>query len=47
MAGHGDSNRAILFALGANFVIFVTKGIAAFITASAARSATGAHSTFA
>ena len=36
MAGHGDSNRAILFALGANFMIFATKGVAAFITGSGA-----------
>src|SRR5918995_2725493 len=44
MAGHGDSNRAILFALGANFVIFVTKGIAAFITGSSAMLAETVHS---
>jgi cation diffusion facilitator family transporter len=44
MAGHGDSNRAILFALGANFVIFVTKGIAAFITGSGAMLAETVHS---
>ena len=44
MAGQGDSNRAILFALGANFVIFVTKGIAAFITGSGAMLAETVHS---
>jgi cation diffusion facilitator family transporter len=44
MAGHGDSNRAILFALGANFTIFVTKGIAAFITGSGAMLAETVHS---
>jgi cation diffusion facilitator family transporter len=44
MAGHGDSNRAILFALGANFVIFVTKGIAAFVTGSGAMLAETVHS---
>jgi cation diffusion facilitator family transporter len=44
MAGHGDSNRAILFALGANFTIFITKGIAAFITGSGAMLAETVHS---
>ena len=44
MAGQGDSNRAILFALGANFAIFVTKGIAAFITGSGAMLAETLHS---
>ncbi|HKS54943.1 MAG TPA: cation diffusion facilitator family transporter [Steroidobacteraceae bacterium] len=44
MAGQGDSNRAILFALGANFTIFVTKGIAAFITGSGAMLAETVHS---
>jgi cation diffusion facilitator family transporter len=44
MAGHGDSNRAILFALGANFIIFITKGIAAFITGSGAMLAETVHS---
>ena len=44
MAGQGDSIRAILFALGANFVIFVTKGVAAFITGSGAMLAETVHS---
>lgn len=44
MAGQGDSNRAILFALGANFAIFVTKGVAAFITGSGAMLAETVHS---
>jgi cation diffusion facilitator family transporter len=44
MAGHGDSNRAILFALGANFTIFVSKGVAAFITGSGAMFAETVHS---
>src|ERR1044072_5565318 len=44
MAGQGDSTRAILFALGANFIIFATKGIAAFITGSSAMLAETVHS---
>ncbi len=44
MAGQGDSSRAILFALGANFTIFVTKGIAAFVTGSSAMLAETVHS---
>ena len=44
MAGQGDSSRAILFALGANFTIFVTKGVAAFITGSGAMLAETVHS---
>ena len=44
MAGQGDSIRAILFALGANFVIFVAKGVAAFVTGSGAMLAETVHS---
>src|ERR1044072_986136 len=44
MSGQGDSNRAILLALGANFAIFVTKGVAAFITGSGAMLAETVHS---
>jgi len=44
MAGQGNSIRAILFALGANFAIFVTKGAAAFITGSGAMLAETVHS---
>ena len=44
MAGQGNSARAILFALGANFAIFVTKGVAAFITGSGAMLAETVHS---
>src|SRR5688572_16170036 len=44
MSGQGDSIRAILFALGANFTIFVVKGIAAFITGSGAMLAETVHS---
>lgn len=44
MAGQGDSIRAIFFALGANFAIFVTKGAAAFVTGSGAMLAETVHS---
>ena len=44
MAGGGDSKRAILFALGANFAIAVAKGIAAFVTGSTAMLAETVHS---
>ena len=44
MAGAGDSTRAILFALGANFAIAVAKGVAAFVTGSSAMLAETVHS---
>ena len=44
MAGGGDSKRAIYFALGANFSIAIAKGIAAFVTGSAAMLAETVHS---
>jgi cation diffusion facilitator family transporter len=44
MSGHGDSNRAILFALGANFAIAVAKGIAAAVSGSGAMLAETVHS---
>ncbi len=44
MAGGGDSNRAILFALGANFAIAVAKGLAAYFTKSSAMLAETVHS---
>lgn len=44
MAGQGDSTRAILFALGANFLIAVAKGFAAYFTRSGAMFAETVHS---
>lgn len=44
MAGGGDSTRAILYALGANFAIAIAKGIAAFFTGSSAMLAETVHS---
>ena len=44
MAGQGNSVRAIFFALGANFIIFLSKGVAAFITGSGAMLAETVHS---
>jgi cation diffusion facilitator family transporter len=44
MAGTGDSTRAILFALGANFAIAVAKGVAAYFTHSSAMMAETVHS---
>lgn len=44
MAGQGNSIRAIFFALGANFAIFVAKLVAAVITGSSAMLAEAVHS---
>ena len=44
MAGSGDSTRAILFALGANFAIACAKGVAAAFTGSSAMLAETVHS---
>ena len=44
MAGKGDSLRTIFYALGANFVIFLGKAVAAVMTSSAAMLAEAVHS---
>ena len=44
MSGNSDSKKAILLALGANFAIFLTKLVAAFITGSGAMMAEAVHS---
>jgi cation diffusion facilitator family transporter len=44
MSGHGDSTRAILFALGANLAITIAKGLAAFASGSGAMLAETVHS---
>ena len=44
MAGHGNSTRAILFALAANIGIFIVKAIAAMLTRSGAMLAEAVHS---
>ena len=44
MAGKGNSIRAIFFALGANFAIFVAKLVAALMTGSGAMLAEAVHS---
>lgn len=44
MSGHANSLRAILLALGANFAIFLSKLVAAFVTGSGAMMAEAVHS---
>lgn len=44
MAGKANTVRAIFFALGANFAIFVAKAVAAWITGSSAMLAEAVHS---
>ncbi len=44
MAGHGNSTRAIWFALGANLMIAIAKGVAAYVTRSGAMLAETVHS---
>lgn len=44
MSGQANSLRAILLALGANFAIFISKLVAAFVTGSGAMAAEAVHS---
>src|SRR5579863_4652988 len=44
MSGKADSLKTILYALGANFAIFVSKAAAAFLTGSGAMAAEAVHS---
>jgi cation diffusion facilitator family transporter len=44
MAGHGNSTRAIFYALGANIGIFLAKAVAAGLTGSGAMMAEAVHS---
>ncbi|HET6632488.1 MAG TPA: cation diffusion facilitator family transporter [Rhodanobacteraceae bacterium] len=44
MSGHSDSLKPILFALGANFSIFIAKLVAAFVTGSGSMMAEAVHS---
>src|SRR5438445_103465 len=44
MSAKGDSLKTILYALGANFAIFVSKSVAAFLTGSGAMTAEAVHS---
>jgi len=44
MSGHANSLKAVFFALGANFAIFIAKGAAALITGSGAMLAEAVHS---
>ncbi|MGH8041029.1 MAG: cation diffusion facilitator family transporter, partial [Rudaea sp.] len=44
MSAHADSHKAIFFALGANFAIFIAKLFAALITGSSSMAAEAVHS---
>src|SRR5699024_4406577 len=44
MSGHANSLKAVIFALSANFAIFLAKGAAALITGSGAMLAEAVHS---
>ena len=44
MSGKADSLKTIFLALGANFAIFVSKAVAAFLTGSGAMTAEAVHS---